>query len=249
VTVLAALLVAVGTADLVRAGDRATVARIRLVAPAVGVLVLAALALATGLTRPLDLALFILAAGVLVAWTALSGRALDSGRGGTSALAALAAGVVALAALSGATSEADGVLGDWLAWLALPPLEGVAPQRFLLLAGVFLVQLSTANAVVRIVLARVGAIRPVGQPQPSDRLRGGRLLGPMERVFIVALGLAGEVTAAGIVIAAKGLIRWPELQERPAEPALGVDAVTEYFLVGSFMSWMLALGGLWLAAT
>ena len=33
-----------------------------------------------------------------------------------------------------------------------------------------------------------------------------------ERVFILGLGLAGQVTAAGLVIAAKGLIRFPELQ-------------------------------------
>src|SRR6185312_10014771 len=113
----------------------------------------------------------------------------------------------------------------------------------------------------RLVLASIGAIRPRGMPQPSDRLRGGRLLGPLERVFILGLGLAGQVTAAGIVIAAKGLIRWPELRitargphRRPAEHAdhrehdehVSIDAVTEYFLVGSFVSWLLALGALWL---
>mgnify|MGYP002652878805 CR=1 FL=1 len=39
-----------------------------------------------------------------------------------------------------------------------------------------------------------------------------RLLGPLERVLILGLGLAGQVTAASLVIAAKGLIRFPELQ-------------------------------------
>ena len=36
----------------------------------------------------------------------------------------------------------------------------------------------------------------------------------MERVFIVGLGLAGQLTAASIVVAAKGLLRWPELQSK-----------------------------------
>lgn len=248
-TVLAALLVAVGAADLLRAGDRTRHRWTRWLAVATGVLLLAVLAPLTGLTAPLDLLMFALAAMVLVAWTILSGTALETGRQGGRALAVLGGGLLVLAALSGATSAADGPLGLWLQWLRLPPVAGMPSERFLLLAGILLVQLSTANAVVRIVLAGVGALRPPGQPQPSDRLRGGRLLGPMERLFIVGLGLAGEVTAAGLVIAAKGLIRWPELHERPGDPPGGVDAVTEYFLVGSFMSWTMALGGLWLAST
>jgi hypothetical protein len=106
---------------------------------------------------------------------------------------------------------------------------------------------------VRLVLVQVGAIRRPGTPQASDRLRGGRLLGPMERLVILGLGLAGEVTAASLVIAAKGLIRWPELQHsgRPAEqgpppatPEVSLDEITEYFLVGSFVSWIVALAAL-----
>ena len=51
-------------------------------------------------------------------------------------------------------------------------------------------------------------------------------------------------------VAAKGLLRWPELQAARAEGrgGPGIHAVTEYFLVGSFVSWMLALGSLVLLA-
>ena len=38
-------------------------------------------------------------------------------------------------------------------------------------------------------------------------------LGPLERLFILGLGLAGNLTAAAIVVAAKGLLRFPELLE------------------------------------
>ena len=70
----------------------------------------------------------------------------------------------------------------------------------------------------------------------------------MERVLILGLGLAGQLTAAGLVIAAKGLIRFPELQAKRDDSTsvdgVGIDAVTEYFLVGSFVSWLVALGSL-----
>lgn len=56
----------------------------------------------------------------------------------------------------------------------------------------------------------------------------------MERVFILGLGLAGQITAASIVIAAKGLIRFPELQSAKDDTTSvkgdGIDEVTEYFL-------------------
>ena len=62
-------------------------------------------------------------------------------------------------------------------------------------------------------------VRPAGVPQPSDRLKGGRLLGPMERLLIVGLGLGGQFGAASAVIAAKGIIRFPELNAARKESA------------------------------
>jgi hypothetical protein len=111
--------------------------------------------------------------------------------------------------------------------------------------GVVLLQLATGNQLVRLVLGTVGVVRPAGQPQASDRLKGGRLLGPMERMLILSLGMGGQVGAAGAVVAAKGLIRFPELNAQKGRNGdVGIDTVTEYFLVGSFASWLLALAGL-----
>ena len=115
-------------------------------------------------------------------------------------------------------------------------------EQLVLVLGVAAVQLATANIVVRLVLDAVG----VPAATNEKKLKGGRLLGPMERLLILGLGLAGEVTAASIVVAAKGLLRFPELQ-RDAKLS-GPSDVTEYFLIGSFVSWLLALGGLALAA-
>ena len=64
--------------------------------------------------------------------------------------------------------------------------------------------------------------------------------------FIVGLGLAGYLTAASIVIAAKGLLRFPELQSKREQ--VWIHRLTEYFLVGSFVSWLMALASLALLA-
>ena len=85
---------------------------------------------------------------------------------------------------------------------------------------------------------------PAAEAEPP--LRGGRYIGPMERVLVLGLGLAGQVTAASIVVAAKGLLRFPELSSETDQAQ--VHRMTEYFLVGSFASWLVALGALALLA-
>jgi hypothetical protein len=251
VTWLAVWLVGVGVADLVRAGAGAGTTGLR-VAMASGAATVAVLAGLSALTAPVDLVVLAAALLPLVLWVRLSAQATTTGSGHWPALASLAAGAVWLVALSGWASPAGGLLGRWLDWADLPLVgAGASPAQVLLVVGLLLVNLATANVVVRLVLLGVGAMRPVlpldagAGPQPSDQLRGGRLLGPMERVLIIGLGLAGQLTAAGLVIAAKGLIRFPELQakrdDRTSVDGVGIDAVTEYFLVGSFVSWLVAL--------
>ena len=248
-TWLGVWLVGLGLADLVRAGARPLPARW---AVAVGAVAVALLAVLAGLTAPVDLVVLAAALLPLGLWVHFSAQSVTTGTGHVPALAALAGGVAWLLTLSGWATPAGGPLGRWLAWADLPLLAAdPSTARVLLVAGVVLVNLATANLIVRLVLVSVGAMRPVqrtgigGEPQPSDQLRGGRLLGPMERVLILGLGLAGQLTAAGLVIAAKGLIRFPELQSKRDETttveAVGIDEVTEYFLVGSFVSWLVAL--------
>jgi hypothetical protein len=252
-SVLAAWLVGVALADLVRGGDRFRGRGIRTASAVIAAVVTVVVGLLAGLAHGSSLLLLLVGAGLAVAWVLLSNRALGTDTGSGVAVTVLGLGAAVPLLLSGLTCPAAGPLAAWLDWTTVPQLRDLSADRFLLLSGVFLAQLSTGNALVRLVLASIGAIRPQGLPQPSDRLRGGRLLGPLERVFILGLGLAGQVTAAGIVIAAKGLIRWPELRitardlgdER--EDHVSIDAVTEYFLVGSFVSWLLAMGALWLA--
>lgn len=130
----------------------------------------------------------------------------------------------------------------WPHWLAATVLAEGSTSAVVVTVGVLLAQLSTANLLVRLLLDAVGVPATTNEKQ----LRGGRFLGPMERILIVCLGALGEVTATSIAIAAKGLLRFPELQRaqrRAGPPPDGPSDVTEYFLIGSLASWLLALGG------
>jgi len=251
VTWLSVWLLGVGVADLLRAVDHGAVRRLAVPLGAVTVVVVALLA---GLTGLADIVALVVALVPLTGWVLLSERSLRRGGGHAAALLLLGGTALALVALSGLASVPGGLLGDWLGWADLPFAGHLSVDRLLLVGAFFVANLATGNVIVRLVLVSVGALRPSAnaahahQTQPSEKLKGGRLLGPMERIFILGLGLAGQVTAASIVIAAKGLIRFPELQSARDDTTSvkgdGIDEVTEYFLIGSFVSWLVALGSL-----
>ena len=72
-------------------------------------------------------------------------------------------------------------MASFLDGVALPVLRDLDPDRALLLLAAFLVQLSTGNVVVRLVLAVTGTVNPVlhGEPAiPSSSSRVGGCWGP-----------------------------------------------------------------------
>ncbi|ORA16262.1 hypothetical protein [Mycobacterium arosiense] len=236
---VAVFLIALGVADLCRRAVR--VPWPPLLAGPVAVLVCAGLG---ALWHTGDIPLLGVAAAAVVAWEWLCARSELSAENQVAPLAVFGCALAVLAVLSGWASPGGGVVARWSAWVHLP-LSHVTPARSLMLVGVVLVQFATANQLVRLVLGSVGAVRPPGEPQPSDRLKGGRLLGPLERLLILSLGVGGQVAAASAVVAAKGIIRFPELNaQKGRNGEVGIDEVTEYFLVGSFTSWLVALGGI-----
>lgn len=240
-SIIALALLSIGVADLVRLRRWESGARGAIVAILAGLVTLALLSLLADLTSGPDLLLLLVSALTLGGWV------LTAHRGNMPAsvpLSVAGAGLVVLVIGSGGASPAGGDFGRWLTWTGLPGQQiPTSPDTVLLVSGLLLTQVATANTVVRLVLTQIGALGPGGSSQAADRLRGGRILGPMERLIIIGLGLAGEVTAASLVIAAKGLIRWPELRQSDLKDpnTVGVDEVTEYFLVGSMVSWTLAL--------
>lgn len=215
----------------------------------VGAVAVVGLGLAAGLTSPVDLVALLLIATVVVGWAVTVTRGLGRGPAWLPLLV-LGASLAAVIALSGLAGEGDGVLATWLDDVRLPLLTGLDVDRALLLLGALGLQMSTGNVLVRLVLAATGTLNPARHGTPSDpeiQLKGGRLLGPMERLFILCLGLAGQLTAASIVVAAKGLLRFPELSSRREQER--IHQLTEYFLVGSFASWTVALSALVLLST
>lgn len=237
-TGLGAWLLVVALCDLLRATRDTITARHRLLLVALGVslLVFAGVWLempARGWAT-LGVAWMVGLVGWLVCSSAaldLTGRRRSRWRAGAFASLLVPGGLIALFGDAvQLTPRLPGLLDDSL-------IGSVGPEVGLLVAGPLLLQVSTANITVRLLLDAVG----VPAVTNEKTLKGGRILGPMERLFILGLGLAGSLGAAAVVVAAKALLRYPELQRSEREDA--ATEVSEYFLIGSFASWLFALGG------
>lgn len=160
-------------------------------------------------------------------------------------LAFVSAVLLVAVGVSGSGPAAHGPLDHW--YMRLPLARGGAStDQFLLAAAALVFALFTANRIVRLVLQASST----GLEQAEASLRGGRLLGAMERIFVGAMILAGNLAAAAALIAAKGLLRLPEIRSSADQSRGTPDQVTEYFLIGTFASLLLAgaLGALVLAA-
>jgi hypothetical protein len=199
------------------------------------------LALVFGLDGAPGLLLAVVIGGSAAGWIVARSRdGLSEGR----ASIALLYFVLVFAAVAGTASlwapATESVAGRAIARLPFARLAQAPAEQAALVAGVVLFLFATSNAIVRLVLTAVGTkFSPAEQ-----RLRGGRVIGPIERLLILGLGLAGEPTAAALVISAKGLLRYPELvgmRSEPGSSARTIDVVTEYLLIGSLTSWTLAL--------
>lgn len=70
----------------------------------------------------------------------------------------------------------------------------------------------------------------------APALKGGRLIGPLERLLVLGLTLSGMYALVAAILAAKGIVRFPEISRDSRD---GNRA--EYFLIGSLVSWTQAL--------
>ncbi|TLP79362.1 hypothetical protein [Nesterenkonia sphaerica] len=145
------------------------------------------------------------------------------------------------------------VLGDTVApageVVPVPAVGRFDTELAALAAGVALFHVVSANAVVRLALSAEKHGRSAAESEllvRKPQLKGGRWIGPLERITLTGLLVAGAYPVAAGLIAAKGIIRFPEMHQDRAE---GNKA--EYFLVGSFVSWTIAIiaaGLLWSVA-
>lgn len=149
------------------------------------------------------------------------------------------------------------VLGEELtaaqSMVGLPRTWPFGVEFALLAVGVGLFHVVSANAVVRLALRqenRGGSDSAADQAEDGlllkrPQLKGGRWIGPLERIALTGLLVAGAYPVAAGLMAAKGIVRFPEIQQDRA-----TGNMAEYFLVGSFVSWtiaILAAGLLWIA--
>lgn len=113
-----------------------------------------------------------------------------------------------------------------------------------LVAALMLFTVHGGTYLVRGILKKSGAIPrlPSGEDKGDidvKEFNRGRLIGALERVLLFAVVIAGSFEALGFIVAAKGLIRSREFE-------LSRD-MTEYFLIGSLTSVLVALATGWLA--
>lgn len=95
-----------------------------------------------------------------------------------------------------------------------------------------------ASPVVRAVFRLAGRTQDDGQaaapaPEPQNVLRGGGVIGVLERASVAASILTYWPAGIAIVLAVKGLARYPELRD---------SKVSEQFIIGTFTSVLWAAG-------
>ncbi|MBA8816408.1 hypothetical protein FHX48_001481 [Microbacterium halimionae] len=192
------------------------------------------------LSAAVDALIFGMAAGAIAAVWHLSMPSAGGGRAGFWPVAGV--GLVSVVSVMGFGARAEG--GPWgRLWQLETPAGPASLDLVVLVVGVGIFLLESANVVVRAGLRSENAA--LGSTQDGSArdgvLRGGRLIGPLERILVVALALAGAYTLIAAVFAAKGIVRFPEISR---DTAHGNRA--EYFLVGSLLSWVLALASAFL---
>ncbi|MCS5514376.1 hypothetical protein NY537_16680 [Curtobacterium flaccumfaciens pv. betae] len=185
--------------------------------------------------------------------------------------AVLLAVAVAVLLLWAPAADASGFVVDWHRDTG-PAFVGAVPLAALVAGiGSALFLVDSANVVVAQALppglspdARLGAVaaeptrrkrfdrrrttRAPGADTDTDgtvTLKGGRMIGPIERLLLAGFSLAGAFPVVAALIAAKGIVRFPEIRRETT----GYQA--EYFLIGSLVSWAMAFaaaGMCWLLA-
>lgn len=218
------VLLAVGLADLVR---RHAPTRLRTLLYVVAFLVVFVGAAGA------DAAVWALAAAGLAVMWVVATPGSTGGRAGLWPLIVVA--LVSLSAVAVVGVRADqGPLGAL--WPTGSPLGAVSLDVGVFVLGALVFLSESGNVVVRAAL-RGGE---VAADAPTI-LKGGRLIGPLERVLVFALTATGAFTLLAAVLAAKGIVRFPEISR---DTDLGTRA--EYFLIGSLVSWVTALGAAFL---
>jgi hypothetical protein len=90
-----------------------------------------------------------------------------------------------------------------------------------------------------------GNTRAQSTQKAGEVLRGGALIGALERGAIYAALVAGWPEGLAVVLAIKGLARYPELRSPDQPASVTPQAVAERFIIGTFTSvlWSVTCAG------
>jgi F0F1-type ATP synthase membrane subunit c/vacuolar-type H+-ATPase subunit K len=116
----------------------------------------------------------------------------------------------------------------------------------LLLAGALAVTGGGPLTTSVMALADRGNTRAQSTQKAGEVLRGGALIGALERTAIYAALVSGWPEGIAIVLAIKGLARYPELRSPDQPASVTPQAVAERFIIGTFSSvlWAVTCAGL-----
>ncbi|ADB30061.1 hypothetical protein Kfla_0956 [Kribbella flavida DSM 17836] len=94
-----------------------------------------------------------------------------------------------------------------------------------------------------------GNTRAQSTQKAGEVLRGGALIGALERGAIYGSLVAGWPEGIAVVLAIKGLARYPELRSPDQPASVTPQAVAERFIIGTFTSvlWAITCAGLLLS--
>lgn len=229
---LALALLGLGAADLVRWTPEKVGSHRAIRAVVVGAAATTALAGLGGARFGQVLLVAAVSALVVAVWVSFDYVTLR--KGSVAPLGWLAAVMAVLVAASGSADSISGPLERWYANLGFDFIGVISADQFVLGLSAVVFMTASGNRIVRLVLDAAGVSRRTSE----SALKGGRLLGPLERLIVFAIVLAGDPAAAAIVITGKGLLRFPEIRTEARQP--GPDSVTEYFLIGTFVSLLIA---------
>lgn len=231
-----------GVADLLRwSPNQASVPR-AVAAAVAGALGTVAVAALSGACVGQALVVAAVSLAVLALWVGFDYPPLKGGPG--LPLAWVGVVLATLFSLSGSVAPISGPFEHWYGQLGFGFVATVPVDQFVLGLGAAVFMTASGNKVVRLVLDAAN----VPWKRSESAHPGGRVLGPLERLIVFAIVLAADPAAAAIVITGKGLLRFPEIRSESQHS--GPDTVTEYFLIGTFTSLVIAtlLGVLVLAA-
>ncbi|VEG26366.1 beta-carotene 15,15'-monooxygenase [Actinomyces howellii] len=174
-----------------------------------------------------ELARWVAAIGVMALSAALTGPVVDR-----AATAAAVTGVLLMltAPANAAVTSLLAVAGAGQDGAEPPPPQGTSQAP----AG----RTSSGHPLLLGTQAQVPTAASAG-----PALQGGRWIGPLERVLLLLLAAGGAHAAVAALVAAKGVIRFPEISKDDT------GAKAEEFLIGSLASWTLAVLGALLVST